>query len=48
MKTGVIKEGYIELTTLEPKKRSFLCCFRKKKQEPRIVDAQLVAFISNS
>ena len=38
--TGVIKEGYIELTTLErQQKRSFFCCLRKKKQEPRIVDA---------
>ena len=45
---GVIKEGYIELTTLEQqRKRSFFCCLRKKKQEPRIVDAQLVAFISH-
>ena len=48
---GVIKEGYIELTPLEPIKRqkSFFCCLRTKKKQgqPRIVDAQLVAFISD-
>ena len=36
------------MTTLErQQKRSLFCCLRKKKQEPRIVDAQLMAFVSN-
>ena len=37
---GVVKEGYIELLTIAPRKKSLLCCFKKnKKQEPSIVDA---------
>ena len=41
--TGILKEGYIELFTTQPKRKSFICCFKKKsKEEPRIVDAQLL------
>ena len=40
---GVIKEGYIELVTVEPRKRTLFCCLKKNKQEPQIVEAQLIA-----
>ena len=46
---GVIKEGYIELVTVEPMKRTlFCCCLKKHKHEPQIVEAQLFAEKNNS
>ena len=45
---GVVRENYVELVTIEPKKKSLLCCFGKKRNlEPRIVEAQLVAVSSH-
>ena len=45
---GVIKEGYTEVMMIEPRKRSFLCCFKQKcrKNEPSIFDTQLICDFS--